>query len=232
MATPCPKEVYDAGNCQQNGTRRVRRCDDSTYCRRFPAHLYVWEEQRSCLGGRETGTYVLRKAELMKERQAESASSRPSEHPAELRTDESYCMTESPCGTCSSTCRTLRAAGLRPTRQRIALAEILFSRGDRHLTAEALYEEARQANFHVSLATVYNTLHQLTGAGLLKAVAVDSARTYFDTNTGNHHHFYNEETCEVIDMPEGGLSVENLPPPPEGMEIASVDIVVRLRRAR
>lgn len=141
-----------------------------------------------------------------------------------------YCMSESPCGDCSSTCRMLRKAGLRPTRQRVALTDILFSAGDRHVSAEQLYEEASLARVNVSLATVYNTLHQLTHAGLLKAVAVDSAKTYFDTNTGNHHHYYVEDTGEVFDMPETTLSVENLPAPPDGMEIASVDIVVRLRK--
>ena len=126
----------------------------------------------------------------------------------------------------------LRYAGLRPTRQRMALGEILFGKGDRHISAETLFEEARQAGVPVSLATIYNTLHQFTGAGLLRAISVDTTRTYFDTNTGDHHHFYLEDTEEVVDMPENGISIANLPSPPEGMEIASVDVVVRVRRAR
>ena len=124
---------------------------------------------------------------------------------------------------------TLRKARLRPTRQRKALAELLFSKGDRHISAETLFEEAREAGVAVSLATIYNTLHQFTDSGLLRAISVDSSKTYFDTNTGNHHHFYIEGTNEVVDMPDGFVSVENLPEPPEGMEICSVDVVVRIR---
>ncbi|MCB1385474.1 MAG: transcriptional repressor [Nitratireductor sp.] len=126
----------------------------------------------------------------------------------------------------------LRGAGLRPTRQRVALAEILFSKGERHVSAEILFEEAGRAGVPVSLATIYNTLHQFTRAGLLKAISIDSSKTYFDTNTGDHHHFYLEDSEEVIDMPAGAISVANLPRPPEGMEIASVDVVVRVRKAR
>jgi len=123
----------------------------------------------------------------------------------------------------------LRDAGLRPTRQRIALGEILFAKGDRHVTAEALFDEARQAGVPVSLATIYNTLHQFTGAGLLRAIAVDTTRTYFDTNTGNHHHFFLETSEEVVDMPDGFIRVENLPTPPEGFEVSRVDVIVRVR---
>lgn len=126
----------------------------------------------------------------------------------------------------------LRQAKLRPTRQRVALAELLFSKGDRHISAEDLFEEAQTAGADVSLATIYNTLHQFTDNGLLRAISVDSTKTYFDTNTGNHHHFYLEEKNEVIDMPEGYVSVANLPSPPEGMEISRVDVVVRVRQAK
>ncbi|MCG6856706.1 MAG: transcriptional repressor [Salaquimonas sp.] len=123
----------------------------------------------------------------------------------------------------------LRHAGLRPTRQRIALGELLFSKGDRHISAEVLFEEARQAGVPVSLATIYNTLHQFTGAGLLRAISVDTTRTYFDTNTGDHHHFFLESSEEVIDMPDGFIRVENLPAPPDGFEISRVDVIVRVR---
>ena len=123
----------------------------------------------------------------------------------------------------------LRRAKLRPTRQRLALAELLFSKGDRHVAAETLHEEARNADIPVSLATVYNTLHQFTEAGLLRAIAIDSSKTYFDTNIGDHHHFYLESENAVIDMPDGMLKVENLPEPPDGFEISRVDVVVRLR---
>ncbi|WP_367716499.1 iron response transcriptional regulator IrrA [Nitratireductor sp. GISD-1A_MAKvit] len=126
----------------------------------------------------------------------------------------------------------LRSAGLRPTRQRIALADILFASGDRHVSAEALHEEAQAAGFSVSLATVYNTLHQFTEAGMLRIVQVEGARTYFDTNVSDHHHFFYEEDETVFDIPTGAVEVRNLPEPPEGTEIANVDIVVRLRRKR
>ena len=126
----------------------------------------------------------------------------------------------------------LRDAGLRPTRQRLSLAELLFSGGNRHVSAEALHEEAVAAKVPVSLATVYNTLHQFNEAGLLRAVAIDSAKTYFDTNTSDHHHFFIEEENRVVDVPSSHISVGDLPEPPEGMEIARVDVIVRLREKR
>jgi Fur family iron response transcriptional regulator len=123
----------------------------------------------------------------------------------------------------------LRDSGLRPTRQRIALADLLFAKGDRHLTAEELHEEALLAGVPVSLATVYNTLHQFTDAGLLRVLAIESAKTYFDTNVSDHHHFFVEGASEVVDIPVSNLEITNLPEPPEGMEIAHVDVVIRLR---
>ena len=123
----------------------------------------------------------------------------------------------------------LAAAGLRPTRQRLAPAKLLFT-ADRHVTAEGLHEEAILAHMPVSLATVYNTLHQFTEAGLLRPVAVDGARTYFDTNTSDHHHFYVEGEDAVLDIAGTQVSVDGLPEAPEGHEIVRVDVVVRLRR--
>lgn len=124
----------------------------------------------------------------------------------------------------------LGAAGLRPTRQRIALAELLFFSEDRHVTAERLFEEALAARLSVSLATVYNTLHQFTAAGLLREIAVDGARVYFDTNTSDHHHFLIEESGELLDIREAQLAVVNLPAAPRGLRVERVDVVVRLRR--
>ncbi len=126
----------------------------------------------------------------------------------------------------------LRGSGLRPTRQRMALAELLFARGNRHVSAEGLHEEAMIHRVAVSLATVYNTLHQFTEAGLLREVAVDGSKTYFDTNISDHHHFYVEDENEVIDIPDGRMGVGRLPEPPPGFEISRVDVVVRLRRIR
>ena len=125
----------------------------------------------------------------------------------------------------------LKAAGLRPTQQRIALAGLLFGRGDRHVSAEALHGEAMQADITVSLATVYNTLHQFTEAGLLRQVVVEPARSYFDTNTGDHQHFYSEEDGSLIDIPGESIAVAGVPQPPKGTEVARVDVVVRIRRA-
>ena len=123
----------------------------------------------------------------------------------------------------------LRRSGLRPTRQRIALANLLFAKGDRHLTVEELHEEALAADFPVSLATVYNTLHQFTEAGLIRVLALESAKTYFDTNVSDHHHFFVEGENKVLDIPVNNLTIDNLPEAPEGMEIAHVDVIIRLR---
>jgi Fur family iron response transcriptional regulator len=126
----------------------------------------------------------------------------------------------------------LRDVGLRPTRQRMALGWILFAKGDRHLTAEMLYEEATKAKVPVSLATVYNTLHQFTEVGLLRQVAVDGSKTYFDTNVSEHHHFFIEGENALVDIPNADPIVGNLPAAPEGFKIARIDVVVRLKRAR
>ena len=126
----------------------------------------------------------------------------------------------------------LQAAGLRPTRQRMALGWLLFGKGARHLTAEMLYEEATLAKVPVSLATVYNTLNQLTDAGLLRQVSVDGTKTYFDTNVTAHHHFYLENNHELVDIPDPHLVLQKMPEVPEGYEIARVDMVVRLRKKR
>jgi Fur family iron response transcriptional regulator len=126
----------------------------------------------------------------------------------------------------------LREVGLRPTRQRMALGWILFAKGDRHITAEMLYEEAARATVPVSLATVYNTLHQLTEAGLLRQVAVDGSKAYFDTNNCEHHHVFVEGDNDLLDIPSEEVLVGKAPTPPEGYEIARIDVVVRLRRKR
>lgn len=123
----------------------------------------------------------------------------------------------------------LREAGLRPTRQRLALGRLLFDGGDRHVTAEALHEEAQNAGVSVSLATVYNTLHQFTQAKLLREVVVDSARTYFDTNIEDHHHFFIEADGALMDIAGEEITIANLPQAPHGTDIARVDVIVRLQ---
>ena len=124
----------------------------------------------------------------------------------------------------------LRHAGLRPTRQRMSLGEILFGHGDRHVSAEQLHAEAVRAGVEVSLATIYNTLNQFTEAGLLREVAVEGHKSYFDTNTSNHYHYYLEDEGRLMDIDSDDLSVDGLPTPPEGMRISRIDIIVRLEK--
>jgi len=123
----------------------------------------------------------------------------------------------------------LKAAKLRPTRQRLALAKLLFERGDRHVTAEHLHADVIAAGIKVSLATVYNSLHQFTGAGLLREVVVDSSRSYFDTNTASHYHFFHENTGVLEDIPVGDLTLGALPQPPENTTVERVDVIIRVR---
>jgi Fur family transcriptional regulator, iron response regulator len=132
--------------------------------------------------------------------------------------------------TCSDITKRLRAAGLRPTRQRLALARLLFDGGDRHITAEHLHGEAEARAIRVSLATVYNTLHQFTEAGLLREVVVEPGRSYFDTNVSDHHHFFCESTGHLQDIPGELVMVGQLPTPPEGAQIRRVDVIIRIRR--
>jgi Fur family iron response transcriptional regulator len=124
----------------------------------------------------------------------------------------------------------LQRSGLRPTRQRMVLGCILFAKGNRHLTAEMLHDEALREGIPISLATVYNTLNQFTEAGLLRQIGVDGTKAFFDTNPGNHHHFFLHDVDTLVDIPDSALTVDALPEPPPGYEIARVDVVVRLRR--
>lgn len=125
----------------------------------------------------------------------------------------------------------LGGAGLRPTRQRVALAELLVGDGnDRHVTAESLFDAAAKRGAPVSLATVYNTLRAFCDAGLVREITVDGSKSYFDTNTSNHPHFYWEDTSEVSDAPADELEISRIPNAPSGTEIAKVDVVIRLRR--
>ena len=125
----------------------------------------------------------------------------------------------------------LRLAGLRPTRQRLALATILFGSGDRHVSAESLHQEAVEARINVSLATVYNTLNQFKAAGMLREVAFEGDRTFFDTNTSNHFHYYLEDTGELVDIDTDDLKVVGLPPLPSGTQVDRIDVIVRLRKS-
>ena len=117
---------------------------------------------------------------------------------------------------------------MRPTRQRVALAALLFANGDRHVTAEMLHEEAVRAGVRVSLATVYNTLHQFKRAGLLREIAIGGQRAYFDTNTSNHNHFFIEAQGRLLDIPGNSIRVDGVPEPPTDLKVAHIDVVVRL----
>jgi len=122
----------------------------------------------------------------------------------------------------------LRSAGLRPTRQRLVLAQLLFSGPDRHITAEELHRETLALNARISLATIYNTLNQFTAAKLLREVAIEGAKTYFDTNTADHFHFFLESEGKLMDIENPGVTVEGLPVAPHGKRISRVDVIVRL----
>ena len=124
----------------------------------------------------------------------------------------------------------LRAAHLRPTRQRLALTRLLFEEGERHVTAEQLHGEAVAAAVRVSLATVYNTLHQFIEAGLLSDVVVNSGRSFFDTNVSDHHHFFFEDSGRLLDIPGEHVAVSGLPKPPAGAVIRRVDVIIRVDR--
>jgi Fur family iron response transcriptional regulator len=123
----------------------------------------------------------------------------------------------------------LNHCGIRPTRQRLSLASLLFSKGNRHVTAEGLLAEARASRVQASYATIYNVLKCFSDAGLLRCLAVEGHPMIFDTNTGPHHHFFFEDSAEITDLAFGDVAITGLPQPPEGYEIAKVDVVVRLR---
>jgi Fur family iron response transcriptional regulator len=126
----------------------------------------------------------------------------------------------------------LAAAGLRPTRQRLALTSLVFGQGERHLSAESLHDEAARAKVPVSLATVYNTLRRFTECGLLREVLVAPGKVYFDTNADNHHHFFFEGTGLLEDIPADHVTLSKLPPTPAGSDVSRVDVIIRLSAAK
>ncbi len=121
----------------------------------------------------------------------------------------------------------LKAVGLRPTRQRLHIANLLFAKGDRHLTAEMLYAEAKNTRYPPSLATIYNALRDFAACGLVREIALYGSRTWYDTKSGPHFHYFLEERNELFDIPEEHVPHLNVPAPP-GMRIAGVDVVIRL----
>jgi Fur family iron response transcriptional regulator len=125
----------------------------------------------------------------------------------------------------------IQDAGLRPTRQRLLLSKLLFERGeDWHVTAEALHEDVLKNGAKVSLATVYNTLHQFTDVGLLRQIVIGSGKTYFDTNTDDHHHFYDADEEQLQDIPQDSIILSGLPEAPDGSKIGRVDVIIQLEK--
>ncbi len=122
----------------------------------------------------------------------------------------------------------LRGAGLRPTRQRMALAKLLFEGDGRHVTADMLHSESVNNGIRVSLATIYNTLNQFTSVGLLREIVVDGERSYFDTTTTDHHHFFHTETGVLADIIDDDVVMQKLPTPPAGTKITNVNVIVRI----
>ncbi|EAQ23953.1 transcriptional regulator, Fur family protein [Roseovarius sp. 217] len=142
-----------------------------------------------------------------------------------------YATMTTPAGSVAA--KWLSDAGLRPTRQRVTLATLLIGDGQhRHVTAESLYADAQNGEDAVSLATVYNTLRAFCDAGLLQEVTVDGSKSYFDTNTVDHPHFYWEDENRLSDAPASELEITRLPKAPDGAEITAVDVVIRLRRTK
>ena len=125
----------------------------------------------------------------------------------------------------------LRSVGLRPTRQRLALTKLLFDGQDRHVTAEMLHGEALAAGVSVSLATVYNSLHQLNKAGLLREIVVEVGRSYFDTNISSHHHIFNEDTRKLTDIAADQIHLIGLPAIADGQEINRIDVILRVNNS-
>ena len=125
--------------------------------------------------------------------------------------------------------RKLEAAGVKPTRQRVDLGRAIFGAGDRHFTAEMLYQETRSIRFAPTLGTIYNTLNEFARCGLLREIAIYDAKLWYDTKIGPHFHFYSEDTEELSDIPESLLPTIDIPPP-EGTRIAAIDIIVRLKK--
>ncbi|MBI1276317.1 transcriptional repressor [bacterium] len=123
----------------------------------------------------------------------------------------------------------LKEAGLRPTQQRVLLARKIWGTGHRHITAECLYQEVRDSEGSVSLATVYNTLHQFTEAGLLKEIRIDGDRCMYDTNVCAHHHFMNIETGVLQDIAFGDIQVSAIPDAPEGTCVSGIEVIVRIK---
>jgi len=137
------------------------------------------------------------------------------EHSAEHFTEDCY--------------RRLNVLGIRPTAQRVQIAELLLS-APQHLSAEQILANLRRAGARVSKATVYNTLNLFAAHGLIRQLSVDGSRAWFDSNVVPHYHFHDEGTGALTDVAVPDVEFSRLPPPPPGMEVAGIDLVIRLRK--
>ena len=122
----------------------------------------------------------------------------------------------------------LRNSSLRPTKQRIMIGNLLFNDTDKHVTAESLYRELTASEQKISLATVYNTLHDFCEKKLLKKVTIDTEKVYFDTNTSPHHHFYSDNEKLLIDISKDKIKIQGLPKAPKGKKIKDVELIAHL----
>ena len=134
-----------------------------------------------------------------------------------------------PSETVAAMASKLRAAGLRPTRQRVAIACLLLDGQHRHVTAESLTAEINATGMHVAGGTVYNTLNQFTDAGFLRRVMVHNEYSLFDTNIDHHHHFYEPSNDQLVDIPSDDVILAKLPQAPDGHEIKAVDVVIHIQ---
>ncbi|HWZ64537.1 MAG TPA: Fur family transcriptional regulator [Steroidobacteraceae bacterium] len=123
----------------------------------------------------------------------------------------------------------LSACGIRPTAQRVKIATVLLS-APQHLSAEQILANLRGSGARVSKATVYNTLNLFAAHGLIRQLSVDGARAWFDSNVDPHYHFHDLVSGALIDVPVPEVEFSRLPAPPEGTEVAGIDLVIRLRK--
>tara|TARA_B100001179_G_scaffold216155_1_gene186905 strand:+ start:157 stop:573 length:417 start_codon:yes stop_codon:yes gene_type:complete len=124
----------------------------------------------------------------------------------------------------------LKRNHLKPTLQRFTLVKLLFDGKNKHFTAEDLYEKVKLKKNKISLATIYNTLHNFVEKKLLKQVSIKDGKTIFCTNMSSHHHFFNSVTGKLIDIPRNKIKLKKIPKAPEGLKIDSVDVVINLTK--
>jgi len=141
-------------------------------------------------------------------------------------------LQDSPSAPSPASCgRQLAAMGIRPTVPRVRIATLLLA-APQHLSAEQIIAALAASGRRVSKATVYNTLKIFASSGLIRQLTIDDSRAWYDSNTGAHYHFHDAESGSLIDVPVPEVQFSRLPPPPDGMEVESIDLVIRLRKKR